>query len=387
MERGLLAGAIAVLMLGTSAFAQSPTDQQRTNTPSTKNQSKAPSAAPPQNSQNTQGDRSNAQQPTNATADQSRPRAQSNQPSSGSQSGAASQAKSEGNTANQPAQQQQAQQPSQQPSQTQSAQQPGSSSQPTQAQSDRAPAGNQSTGTQQPSGSANTNNATNSGTAQPSTNTAAQPSSTQGNTAQSNTAQSQTNVNVSASLSESQRTRVSTSISRLNVKPVTNVNFSLAIGTVVPRDVRFERLPADVVEVLPQYRGFNFVVVREEIVIVDPATYKIVDVLPRGQSTAAAPASRKATFSDSEREAVRKHARSSRSEQRASKTEQRTTGSVTSTRVRVGDRLPDSVEIRSFPDQVYVESPRLREYRYIERENRTYIVDPGERRIIEEIDD
>lgn len=167
---------------------------------------------------------------------------------------------------------------------------------------------------------------------------------------------------------------------------MTSVNFSLAIGTVVPRDVHFERLPADVVEVMPQYRGFNFFVAREDIVIVDPATYQIVDVLPRGgQSTAAAPAPRKATFSDNEREAVRKHARSSRSEQRSTKTERRTTGSATSTtRVRVGDRLPDSVEIRSFPDE---ESPRLREYRYIERENRTYLIEPGERRIIEEIDD
>ena len=55
--------------------------------------------------------------------------------------------------------------------------------------------------------------------------------------------------------------------------------------------------------------------------------------------------------------------------------------------MRVGDRLPDSVEIRSFPDEVYRDSPRLREYRYIERENRTYIIEPGERRIIEEIED
>jgi hypothetical protein len=111
-------------------------------------------------------------------------------------------------------------------------------------------------------------------------------------------------------------------------------------------------------------------------VIVEPSTYKIADVLPRGsQSTAAAP------------EIVRKHARSSRPEPRSRRTEQHTAGSVTSTRVRVGDRLPDSVEIRSFPDEVYRESARLREHRYIERDDRTYIIEPGERRIIEEIDD
>jgi hypothetical protein len=389
MKQSLLGGAIAALMLGTSAFAQSPSDQQRTNPPAAQNQS--PKAAPsPATPQNNQSDRSDAQKPpTNATADSPRPQAQSNQPGAASQnqSGAASQARSDDSSANPPAQQQQqAQQPSQQPSQAQSAQQPGSSSQqPSQAQTNTAPPANdQSTSTQQSAGPANTSNdATKSGTAQPSTNTAAQPSNTQ-----TNTAQSQTNVNVSANLSESQRTRVSTSISRLNVKPVTNANFSLSVGTVVPRDVHFEPLPAEVVEVMPQYRGYNFILVREDIVIVDPATYKIVDVLPRGgQSTAAAPAPRKQTFSDSDRAVIRKHARSSRTEQRSTRTEQRTTGSAASTRVRVGDRLPDSVEIRSFPDEVYRESPRLREYRYIERDDRMYIIEPGERRIIEEIED
>ena len=88
----------------------------------------------------------------------------------------------------------------------------------------------------------------------------------------------------------------------------------------------------------------------------------------------------KATFSDKDREVIRKHARSSR-------TEQRTTGSsTTTTRVRVGERLPESVEIRSFPETVYRESPSLREYRYIERDNRTYVIEPRERTIIEEID-
>jgi hypothetical protein len=72
--------------------------------------------------------------------------------------------------------------------------------------------------------------------------------------------------------------------------------------------------------------------------------------------------------------------------ERSSRIEQRTTGSATSTRVRVGERLPESVEIRSFPDEVYRESPTLRDYRYIERDNRTYVVEPRERTIIEEIE-
>jgi len=47
---------------------------------------------------------------------------------------------------------------------------------------------------------------------------------------------------------------------------------SQAVGTVVPRDVRFQPLPPDVVEVMPQYRGYNFFVVRNDIAIVDPSS-------------------------------------------------------------------------------------------------------------------
>jgi len=60
--------------------------------------------------------------------------------------------------------------------------------------------------------------------------------------------------------------------------------------------------------------------------------------------------------------------------------------SATTSRIRVGERLPESVEIRSFAETVYRESPRLREYRYIERDKRTYVIEPCERAIIEEVD-
>ena len=48
--------------------------------------------------------------------------------------------------------------------------------------------------------------------------------------------------------------------------------------------------------------------------------------------------------------------------------------------------MPESVEIRSFPETVYRESPSLRDYRYIERDNQTYVIEPRERTIIEAID-
>ncbi|MFK4726212.1 hypothetical protein ABIE89_007312 [Bradyrhizobium niftali] len=214
-----------------------------------------------------------------------------------------------------------------------------------------------------------------------STNTAQQPS-TQQNTADRS---SNTNVNASVNINDQQRTRISTSISHLNVQPLNHVNFSLAVGTAVPRDVRLQPLPAEVVEIVPQYRGYNFVLVKDEIVIVEPSSYKIVAVLPySGRSTAAAPTrteQRKTTFSDRDREVIRKHVKA-----RPVERERQTTGSTVRTEIRRGERLPDGVEIDAFPDEVYREAPSLREYRYIHRDSRTYIVEPQERRIIEEID-
>ena len=45
------------------------------------------------------------------------------------------------------------------------------------------------------------------------------------------------------------------------------------------------------------------------------------------------------------------------------------------------------MELRSFPDAVYRDVPAVRDYRYIEGDHRTYIVEPHGRRVIEEIDD
>ena len=252
---------------------------------------------------------------------------------------------------------------------------PTGTSQPSQAQTNTAtPATGQP---QQPPASSQAQQAPASGNA----NTAAQQPASQPSTA-TNSAQSSTNVNASVNINDQQRTRVAESITRLNVQPLTNVNFSLTVGTAVPRDIRLQTLPADVEEIVPQYRGYSFFVVRDEIVIVEPSTYQIVTVLPRnGGATAAAPAPShsKVSFTDKDRDVVRKHVKTRT-------TERQTTGSTAKVVIRRGERLPDSVEVEEFPETVYREAPSLREYRYIHRENRTYLVDPGERRVIEEID-
>jgi hypothetical protein len=82
-----------------------------------------------------------------------------------------------------------------------------------------------------------------------------------------------------AKLSTEQRTKITTVIRDQHVAPVNNVNFSISIGTRVPRGVSFHPLPTEVVTVYPEWRGYEFFLVRDQIVVVDPRTLEIVAVL------------------------------------------------------------------------------------------------------------
>ena len=82
-----------------------------------------------------------------------------------------------------------------------------------------------------------------------------------------------------AKLSTEQRTKITTVIRDQHVAPVNNVNFSISVGTRVPRDVSFHPLPAEVVTIYPEWRGYEFFLVRDQIVVVDPRTLEIVAVL------------------------------------------------------------------------------------------------------------
>jgi hypothetical protein len=82
-----------------------------------------------------------------------------------------------------------------------------------------------------------------------------------------------------AKLSTEQRTQITSVIKEQRVQPVTNVNFSISVGTRVPRDVTFHTLPERVVTIYPEWRRYKYILVKEQIVIVDPNTYEIVAVL------------------------------------------------------------------------------------------------------------
>jgi hypothetical protein len=83
----------------------------------------------------------------------------------------------------------------------------------------------------------------------------------------------------SVSLTTEQRTTIRTTVLTSSAPRVTNVNFNVRVGTVVPRTVRIVPLPATLIEIEPTWRGYMYFVYQDEIIVVEPGTLRIVAVL------------------------------------------------------------------------------------------------------------
>jgi hypothetical protein len=84
----------------------------------------------------------------------------------------------------------------------------------------------------------------------------------------------------SASLTTEERTKITTVIKEAKVRPLDNVTFAVSVGTRVPHDVHLYALPREVVAVHPAWRHYEYVLVRDDIIVIDPASFEIVAVLP-----------------------------------------------------------------------------------------------------------
>jgi hypothetical protein len=75
------------------------------------------------------------------------------------------------------------------------------------------------------------------------------------------------------------RSQITSAIKQEKVDEVTNVNFNVSIGTAVPAGVRYHPLPSRIVEIYPEWRGYDFILVRGQYVILRPHTHEIVYII------------------------------------------------------------------------------------------------------------
>ena len=82
----------------------------------------------------------------------------------------------------------------------------------------------------------------------------------------------------SAKLSTEQRSKITTIIKQQKVEPA-QLNVSVSVGTRVPDSVRFYPLPVEVFVIYPEWRGYDYILVGDEILVIDPRTHEIVAIL------------------------------------------------------------------------------------------------------------
>jgi hypothetical protein len=58
-----------------------------------------------------------------------------------------------------------------------------------------------------------------------------------------------------------------------------DVHFNLSVGTRIPSDVEIVALPADLYDDVPWFRGYDYVLVGDTLLIIDPGSREIVAVL------------------------------------------------------------------------------------------------------------
>jgi hypothetical protein len=83
----------------------------------------------------------------------------------------------------------------------------------------------------------------------------------------------------SGHLSHEQRSRITTIFHGHRGHRIDHLNISVRVGARLPGSVHFYPVPTEVIAIYPEWRGYDYVYVGDQILIIDPATHEIVAVL------------------------------------------------------------------------------------------------------------
>jgi hypothetical protein len=81
-----------------------------------------------------------------------------------------------------------------------------------------------------------------------------------------------------ANLTSEQHTKITGIIRQHKVAP-TQLNVSVRVGTRIPDSVHFYPLPREVFVIYPEWRGYDYIMVGDQILVIDPSTHQIVAIL------------------------------------------------------------------------------------------------------------
>ena len=75
------------------------------------------------------------------------------------------------------------------------------------------------------------------------------------------------------------RTQITSAFKQEKIEETTSVNFNVSVGAVIPGSVRFYPIPSRIVEIYPEWRGYDVIRVHGRYIIVRPQTHEIVYII------------------------------------------------------------------------------------------------------------
>jgi hypothetical protein len=176
----------------------------------------------------------------------------------------------------------------------------------------------------------------------------------------------------SSKLSETDKTKVFSTLKSKKQASNQRIDIRVNIGQRLPARVHPRPLPRTVVEVMPHYRGYDYVMVRDEIAIVRPGTREVVDVIhePGSSSSFASMTRHEGSttihLTDQQRTRLRTEAKRFTSSQ-------------------VSGAGSQCLTLQPVPSSIVNGNPDLKQYKMLSIGDDVVLVDPSQKKIVDVI--
>jgi hypothetical protein len=166
--------------------------------------------------------------------------------------------------------------------------------------------------------------------------------------------------------------RISEALMSTAPAPSLHINVALNIGAPLSGEVELLPLPPAVVSLVPEYQGYEYVVVNDQVAIVQPSTRVVVEIIaPSGVAAApAAPPPAVVNLTDAQQQLLVESVQDEGLPQ------------AQIPELADGQTVPQSVELTPVPSAVVAQIPMIERYRVAVGNNRVVLVDPGTRVVV-----
>ena len=150
------------------------------------------------------------------------------------------------------------------------------------------------------------------------------------------------------------------------------VNVAVNVGAPLPGDIDLLPLPPAIVTLVPEFQGDEYVVVNDEIVIVQPSTRMVVETIrPGGVAEAPSGPPPAVNLTDAQRHMLLEGVRGERLPQ------------AQIAELADGETVPQDVELAPVPGPLAAQIPMIERYRLFLLNDQVVLVDPDTREVID----